>query len=56
MNARLEGVGEARKDFRRAMCEVAEIALEDTRISRPTLGPTTEPRLKDSSGRGCAPS
>jgi serine/threonine-protein kinase len=28
-NARLEGVGEARKDFRRAMCQVAEIALED---------------------------
>ncbi len=30
MNARLEGVGEARKDFRRAMGEVARIALEDT--------------------------
>ena len=29
MNARLEGVGEARKDFRRAMCEVARIALDD---------------------------
>ncbi len=29
LNARLEGVGEARKDFRRAMGEVAKIALED---------------------------
>jgi serine/threonine-protein kinase len=28
-NARLEGVGEARRDFRRAMSMVAEIALED---------------------------
>ncbi len=28
-NARLEGVGEARKDFRRAMSQVAELALED---------------------------
>jgi hypothetical protein len=28
-NARLEGVGEARKGFRRAMCHVAELALAD---------------------------
>ncbi|MGO8992569.1 MAG: serine/threonine-protein kinase [Polyangiaceae bacterium] len=38
MNARLEGVGEARKDFRRAMCEVAEIALEDTAHFPPDVG------------------
>jgi hypothetical protein len=38
MNARLEGVGEARKDFRRAMSEVARIGLEDGAHFPPTVG------------------
>jgi serine/threonine protein kinase len=38
MNARLEGVGEARKDFRRAMGNVAKIALEDTPHFPPEVG------------------
>jgi hypothetical protein len=38
MNARLEGVGEARKDFRRAMSEVARIALDDAANFPPPLG------------------
>ena len=38
MNARIEGVGEARKDFRQAMGEVARIALEDTGTFPPEVG------------------
>ena len=38
MNARLEGVGEARKDFRKAMSEVARIALEDPLHFPPSVG------------------
>jgi serine/threonine-protein kinase len=37
-NARLEGVGEARKDFRRKMCHVAELALEDVAHFPPSIG------------------
>ena len=37
-NARLEGVGEARKDYRRAMSEVARLALEDVHNFPASMG------------------
>jgi hypothetical protein len=50
MNARLEGVGEARKDFRRAMCDVAFIALDDTAHFPPDVGAAERSLIEKTSG------
>jgi len=50
MNARLEGVGEARKDFRRAMCEVARVALDDAANFPPPLGAAERATIEKTSG------
>ena len=54
MNARLEGVGEARKDFRRAMCEVARIALEDGAHFPPDVGATERVEIEKTSAVAAA--
>ncbi len=54
MNARLEGVGEARKDFRRAMGEVARIALEDAAHFPADLGAPERAAIEKTSSTAAA--
>ncbi|HEY2510415.1 MAG TPA: serine/threonine-protein kinase [Polyangiaceae bacterium] len=48
-NARLEGVGEARKDYRRAMGEVARLALEDAHNFPASVGEQDRVAIKKAS-------
>ena len=48
-NARLEGVGEARKDYRRAMSDVARLALEDVHNFPSSMGEQDRAVIKKAS-------